>query len=139
AQQEKELEVLKKQASTLESRWQEQKEMIQKIQSLRAKLDAHRIELEQAERDVDLQKAAEIKYGKIPELEKQLSDLHKLWDAIPFEEKVLRVEVDDDDIAKVVARWTGIPVTRMLATESERLLRREEDLKKQVIGQDEAV
>ena len=139
AQQEKELEVLKKQASTLESRWQEQKEMIQKIQSLRAKLDAHRIELEQAERDVDLQKAAEIKYGKIPELEKQLSDLHKLWDAIPFEEKVLRVEVDDDDIAKVVARWTGIPVTRMLATESERLLRLEEDLKKQVIGQDEAV
>src|SRR6185369_11163475 len=100
AQQEKELEVLKKQASTLESRWQEQKEMIQKIQSLRAKLDAHRIELEQAERDVDLQKAAEIKYGKIPELETQLSDLHKLWDAIPFEEKVLRVEVDDDDIAK---------------------------------------
>lgn len=137
--QEKELESLKKEASTIESRWQEQKDMIQKIQDLRAKIDAHRIELEKAERDVDLQKAAEIKYGKIPELEKQLAELHKLWDAIPAEERVLREEVDDDDIARVVARWTGIPVQRMLSSESERLLHLEDDLKKQVIGQDEAV
>ncbi|HSA83578.1 MAG TPA: AAA family ATPase [Patescibacteria group bacterium] len=137
--QEKELEILKKDAEMLEKRWQEQKDMIQKIQGLRAKIDAHLIELEKAERDVDLQKAAEIKYGKIPDLEKQLFELHKLWDEIPAEERVLREEVDDDDIAKVVARWTGIPVQRMLSTESERLLHLEDDLKKQVVGQDAAV
>ncbi|HEX8932470.1 MAG TPA: AAA family ATPase [Patescibacteria group bacterium] len=137
--QQKDLEKLKTEASTLEKRWQEQKDMIQKIQDLRAKIDALRVELEKSEREVDLQKAAEIKYGKIPELEKQLSELHAAWDKIPFEEKVLRVEVDDDDIARVVARWTGIPVNRMLATESDRLLHLEEELKQQVIGQDEAV
>ena len=137
--QEKDLEKLKKEASTIESHWQEQKDMIQKIQDMRAKIDAYRIELEKSERDVDLQKAAEIKYGKIPELEKQLAELHKLWDEIPSDERVLREEVDDDDIARVVARWTGIPVQRMLSTETERLLHLEEDLKTQVVGQDEAI
>ena len=137
--QEKELEALKKDAALIEKRWQEQRDIIQKIQEFRAKIDAHRIELEKAERDVDLQKAAEIKYGKIPELEKQLNALHEKWTTIPSEERVLREEVADDDIARVVARWTGIPVARMLSTETERLLHLEEDLKKQVIGQDEAV
>jgi ATP-dependent Clp protease ATP-binding subunit ClpB len=138
-QQEKELEKLKKEAITLEERWQKQKEFIQKIQELRARLDAYRIELEQAERDIDLQKAAEIKYGKIPEIEKKLQALDETWKQIPVAERVLREEVDDDDIAKVVARWTGIPVSRMLVTESERLLTLEEDLKKQVVGQEKAV
>ena len=138
-QQEKEVEKLKKEAATIEDRWQKQKETIQKIQEMRAKLDAFRIELEKAERDVDLQKAAEIKYGKIPELEKKLTELHNEWDKIPSEERVLREEVDEDDIAKVVSRWTGIPVQRMLSSESERLLNLEDEMKKQVIGQDEAV
>lgn len=139
AQQEAELEKLKKQASTLEDHWTKQKDLIQKIQEIRAKIDAFRIELEQAERDVDLQKAAEIKYGKIPEMEKKLQELHDEWNKIPSEERVLREEVDDDDIAKVVSRWTGIPATRILSTESERLLRLEEEMKEQVVGQDEAV
>jgi len=138
-QQEKELEKLKQEAITLEDRWQKQKETIQKIQDLRAKIDALGIELEKAEREVDLQKAAEIKYGKIPELEKKLKELHDTWDKIPTEERVLREEVDEEDIARVVGRWTGIPVTRMLSTESERLLQLEEEMKQQVIGQDEAV
>lgn len=138
-QQEKEVEKLKKEASTIEERWTKQKETIQQIQDLRAKIDAFRIELEKAERDVDLQKAAEIKYGKIPELEKKLKELHDEWDKIPSEERVLREEVDEDDVAKVVARWTGIPVQRMLSSESERLLSLEDEMKKQVIGQDEAV
>ncbi len=138
-QQEKELESLKKQATTLEERWTRQKETIQKIQEMRAKIDAFRIELDQAERNVDLQKAAEIKYGKIPELEKKLYAIQEEWNKIPAEERVLREEVDEEDIAKVVARWTGIPVTRMLSSESERLLRLEDEMKKQVIGQDEAV
>ncbi len=138
-QQEKELTSLKKQAATLEERWTRQKETIQKIQEMRAKIDAFRIELDQAERDVDLQKAAEIKYGKIPELEKKLHTIQEEWNKIPVGERVLREEVDEEDIAKVVGRWTGIPVTRMLSSESDRLLRLEEEMKKQVIGQDEAV
>jgi ATP-dependent Clp protease ATP-binding subunit ClpB len=138
-QQEKELEGLKEQAGTIEERWIAQKETIQKIQEMRAKINALRIELDQAERDVDLQKAAEIKYGKLPELEKKLKSLHDEWKKIPAEERVLREEVDEEDIARVVARWTGIPVTRMLSTESERLMRLEEEMKSQVIGQDEAV
>lgn len=138
-QQEKELESLKKQAATLEERWMRQKETIQKIQEMRAKIDAFRIELDQAERDVNLQKAAEIKYGKIPELEKKLKAIQDEWNKIPSEERVLREEVDEEDIAKVVGRWTGIPVSRMLSSESERLLGLEEEMKKQVIGQNAAV
>ncbi len=136
---EKELEVLKRDATTLETKWQEQRESIQKIQEIRAKIDALRIELEQAEREVDLQKAAEIKYGKIPELEKRLNELMATWQKIPVEERILREEVSEDDIARVVARWTGIPSTRILATEAERLVNLEDELQKIVVGQDRAV
>lgn len=138
-EREHEVEELKSNAKTIETNWKEQKEIIQKIQELRAQKDALAIELEQAERSVDLQKAAEIKYGKLPELDKKLSALHELWDKIPKEKRVLREEVDEDDIAKVVARWTGIPVTKLLSTETERLTHLEEELEHKVIGQKEAV
>lgn len=138
-QAEKELASFKTQATTLEQRWEEQKEIIKKIQATRAKIDALRIELDKAEREVDLQKAAEIKFGKLPELEEQLSSLTGEWTKIPEEERVLREEVDDDDIAKVVSRWTGIPASRILSTEAERLMHLEEELQKMVVGQDEAV
>ncbi len=137
--EEKTLKILKEKAAILEKRWLEQKETIQKIQEVRAKIDALRIELEKAEREVLLEKAAEIKFGKIPELEKQLQLLRDEWDKIPVEERVLREEVDDQDIAKVVSRWTGIPVTRMLSTEAERLANLEEELKQRVVGQDAAI
>jgi ATP-dependent Clp protease ATP-binding subunit ClpB len=137
-QQEEKLEKLKKEASVIEKRWNEQKDLIQKIQDIRAKIDAYRIELEKAERTVDLQKAAEIKYGKIPELEKKLQEQDALLKKIPAEERVLRVEVDEDDIARVVSRWTGIPATRILSAESERLLHLEDELKEYVVGQDAA-
>ena len=135
----KELETLKKEAATLEEDWQQQRDSIQKIQGVRAKIDALRIELEQAEREVDLQKAAEIKYGKIPDLEKELTEQMAKWQEIPQEKRILREEVDEDDIAKVVARWTGIPASRILATEAERLVNLEEELQKMVIGQEKAV
>lgn len=138
-EREKELGELKKSADNLEKRWREQKEIIQSIQDLRAKRDALQVELEQAERSVDLQKAAEIKYGKLPELEKKLEELHSFWNAIPAESRVLREEVDEDDIGRVVSRWTGIPVTRLLTTEAERLSHLEEELEKRVVGQKEAV
>jgi ATP-dependent Clp protease ATP-binding subunit ClpB len=138
-QQEEQLEKLKKEAAVIEKRWNEQKDLIQKIQEIRSQIDAHRIELEKAERNVDLQKAAEIKYGKIPELEKKLQEVDAVWNKIPPGERVLREEVDEDDIARVVSRWTGIPATRILSTESERLLHLEDELKEYVVGQEEAV
>ena len=138
-QVEKELKEIKDKSLELEKRWSEQKDLIQKIQEKRAKIDALRIELEKAEREIDLQKAAEIKYGKIPELEKQLKTSTEQWQKIPPEQRVLREEVDENDIARVVSRWTGIPVTRMLATEAERLAHLEEELKEQVVGQDDAL
>jgi ATP-dependent Clp protease ATP-binding subunit ClpB len=137
-QVEKELEKLKSEAGGIEQRWNEQKELIKHIQEARAKIDALRMELEKAEREVDLQKAAEIKYGKIPELEKSLNTYQAEWEKIPTEHRVLREEVDDDDIAKVVSRWTGIPSTRILSTEAERLLHLEDELKQRVVGQEKA-
>jgi ATP-dependent Clp protease ATP-binding subunit ClpB len=138
-QQVGELERLKKEAAVLEERWEKQKEMIKQLQTARAKIDALQIELERAEREIDLQKAAEIKYGKLPELQKELHILTERWNTIPSEERVLREEVDDDDIAKVLARWTGIPAQRILSTEAERLMNLEDELKKQVIGQERAI
>lgn len=139
SQQEEELKTLKAKAEEIEKQWGEQKDLIQKIQETRAKIDALRIELEKAEREVDLQKAAEIKYGKIPDLEKKLQELSDNWKIIPEDKRVLREEVDEDDIARVVARWTGIPATRMLESEAERLSNIDKELKKYVVGQDTAV
>lgn len=136
---EAELVDLKQKAVGIEERWNAQKEIIQKIQETRAKIDAFRVELEKAEREVDLQKAAEIKYGKIPELEKSLADLSRSWDEIPEESRVLREEVDADDIARVVSRWTGIPAQKMLESEVERLAHIDDELRERVVGQDEAV
>jgi ATP-dependent Clp protease ATP-binding subunit ClpB len=136
---ENEIKSLKETASYLEKRWELQKDIIKNIQEKRAKIDALRIELEKAEREVDLQKAAEIKFGSIPTLEKELDDSQKKWKEIPETERVLREEVDSNDIAKVVSRWTGIPASRMLSSEAEKLLTLEEELSKAVVGQDEAV
>lgn len=139
-QQEDELlKDMKGKAEVIEKRWREQKDIIQKLQEKRAKIDALRIELESAERNIELEKAAELKFGKIPELEKELHSLQTELEKIPEEERVLREEVDEEDIAKVVSRWTGIPVTRMLSSEADRLSHLEEELKERVIGQDEAL
>lgn len=138
-QEEKNVTEMKKKADDIEKRWREQKDIIQKIQEKRAKMDALRIELEQAERDILLEKAAEIKYGKIPGLEKELFALQADIDKIPVGERVLREEVAEEDIARVVARWTGIPVTRMLATEADRLSHLEEEMGERVIGQTDAL
>lgn len=137
--QEIELEQLKKEAAVIEKRWNAQRGIIKKIQEVRAKIDALQIEFDQAQRDIDLQKAAEIQYGKIPELQKNLKTLQDEWNTIPKEERVLREEVDADDIAKVLSRWTGIPSQRILSTEAQRLLNLEDELKKQIVGQERAV
>ena len=86
-----------------------------------------------------LDKAAELKFGKIPEIETKITEVQKVWDAIPKEDQILREQVTEEDIARIVARWTGIPVTRLLSSESDRLLKLEDDLKKRVVGQDHAL
>lgn len=138
-QEEQTIIQMKQQAGDLQKRWEQQRDIIQKIQGKRAKIDALRVELEKAEREILLEKAAEIKYGKLPELEKDLLALQADLEKIPEEERVLREEVDEEDIARVVSRWTGIPVTRMLASEAERLSHLEEELSERVIGQEDAL
>jgi len=136
---EKEKEKLNKMYQDLEKKWLEQKKIISELSKLRSRFDILKAELETAEREVLLEKAAEIKYGKIPELEKKISALEKEWQSIPEEEKLLKEEVDEEDIARIVSRWTGIPVTRLLTAESERYAKLEEELKTRVVGQDQAI
>lgn len=134
-----ELFSLKEKSEEMQKHWNEQKKLVSQIQKIKADMDRARTELDRAQRDVDLQKAAEIQYGQLPELENKLKEAEKEWEKIPEESRILREEVTPEDIAKVVARWTGIPVTRLLISESQRLEHLEKDLEKRVIGQDEAL
>lgn len=139
-------EVLEKQRKELNSRfdvlqkdWQEQKKIIAELQRERITMDSLKAELEKAERDVMLDKAAELKYGSIPETEKKLKEVEKKWAAIPAEKRLLKEQVTEEDIARIVSRWTKIPVTRLLSTESEKLAHLEKELKLRVVGQDHAL
>jgi ATP-dependent Clp protease ATP-binding subunit ClpB len=123
----------------LHKRWEDQKQIISELQKKRIKLDELKAELEKAQREVDLNKAAELQYGKIPEIEKEIAAIEQNWKQIPIDERILREEVTEEDIARIVARWTGIPVTRLLSTESERLAHLEDEMKARVIGQDHAL
>ena len=131
---ESELANLEQQSSELTGRWQAEKEKIAGEARIKEAIDAARLELEQAQRSGDLAKAGELQYGRIPELEKQLADAAALTKGA-----MLREEVTDQDIAGVVARWTGIPVERMLEGERQKLLGMEDAIGKRVIGQSEAV
>ncbi len=129
-----ELANLEQQSGELTTRWQGERDKIQAEGKLKEQLDAARIELEQAQRTGDLAKAGELSYGRIPALEKQLSEAAGLT-----ENALLREEVTDDDIAGVVSRWTGVPVERMLEGEREKLLNMEQVIGERVIGQSQAV
>lgn len=135
----KELADKQEQLRVLESRWSEQKNILNEVQKQRESADALRLELEQAERNVELDKAAEIKYGKLPEARKAVEAAEKRWLAIPKQERLIREEVTSEDIAAVVSRWTGVPVQRMLGTEVEKLKHLEEAIAKRVVGQEDAV
>jgi len=119
--------------------WEEQKELISQLQKSRVKLDKTKADLEKAGRDVDLEKAAELQYGTIPTIEKQIHTLEEKWKAIPREQKLLQEDVNAEDIAQIVSRWTNIPVTRLLASESTKLVQLEDELRTYVIGQDHAL
>lgn len=130
---------LKSQAEILDKRWQQQKSLIVNLQKLRVEMDSKRAEFEKTEREAMLERAAELKYGQIPEIEKKVKALESDLKKIPDEERLLREEVTDEDVARVVARWTGIPVARLLSSEAEKLVHLEDELRKRVIGQDEAL
>lgn len=136
---EKELSYLKEKNQGLHAKWEAQKEIIGKLQKLRVQLDVLRADLEKAERETLLEKAAEIKYGKIPETEKTIKSLEAQWKIIPEEDKLLREEVTGDDIAHIVSRWTGIPVLKLLSSESAKLAHLEDAMKQRVVGQDAAL
>ncbi len=134
-----ERDTLKKTFDYLNAKWQEQKKIIAELQKYRLEIDSLKAALDQAERDVLLDKAAELKYGRIPEIEKKLKEVEKKWKTIPPETRLLKEEVTDEDIARIVSRWTRIPITRLLSTESERLAHLEDELKQRVVGQDHAL
>lgn len=136
---EKEVTLLKKQLDSDLAEWETQKKLLAKISQTKKTLDGLRLELETAERLVDLQKAAELKYSLLPEAEKNLQKVEQEWLAIPSSKRLLKQEVGAEDIASVVSRWTGIPVTKLVKSESEKLLELESHLGRRVIGQEEAV
>jgi ATP-dependent Clp protease ATP-binding subunit ClpB len=136
---EKEIADLKEKTSEIELKWKNEKETIVEIKALKKGLEQARIEAEAAEAKVDLAKAAEIRYGRIPQMEKDLDAKVKRLKKLQSSRRMLKEEIGEEDIADVVSRWTGVPVKRMLEAEAEKLSRMEEELKKRIIGQDEAV
>ena len=133
---EKELRELEESSTTLTAQWQTEKDRIEGDQKIKERLDAARVELEQAQRSGNLARAGELTYGEIPELEEKLKVVK---DADTSENQLLKEEVSESDIAAVVSRWTGIPITKVLEGERDRLMSMEENIGHRVIGQDEAV
>ena len=132
---EKELSSLKTNYEEMKKTWEKEKSSITSVQDLRKEIDDINAQIEKAEREYDLNKAAELKYGKLPELKKKLESAEKA----PKQSSLLRDKVTEDEIAKIVARWTGIPVSKLIESEREKLLNLESVLHERVIGQDEAV
>ena len=130
----KELEELKRKKQELEEQWRIEKAQIEEIRKLKKEIEDTKIEIEKAEREYDLNRAAELKYGKLTELENKLKELES---KVSF--KLIKEEVDEEDIALIVSKWTGIPVSKLLEGEKEKLMNLEKYIHKRVVGQDEAV
>ena len=131
-------EELKAEEAELKAKWDEEKQSILRTQAIKKEIDSVKNEMEKAERAYDLAKASELKYGKLPQLEKEMEEQEKLL-AQDKDSQLLKEEVSEEDIAQVVSRWTGIPVTKMMTGEREKLLHLEDVLHERVVGQDEAV
>ncbi len=135
----KELAEMREQFNAMKAKWDNEKASIGKVQSLRAQIESLNADIERAEEAYDLNKAAELKYGKLPELQRQLAEEEKAADSTEKKNTLLRDKVTEEEIARIIERWTGIPVARLMEGEREKLLHLEEVLHKRVIGQDEAV
>jgi ATP-dependent Clp protease ATP-binding subunit ClpB len=136
---EKELSELREKSSGMKAQWQREKETLGAVGKIKQEIDQAKVEADQATRAGDLQKAAEISYGRIPELQRKMTEAEKQLASADGKAHFLKEEVTAEDIAEIVARWTGIPVTRMLESERERLTKLDQELAKRVIGQEEAV
>jgi ATP-dependent Clp protease ATP-binding subunit ClpB len=131
---ERELAEAKGRRDELAARWNREKEALQRVAEIKRRIDELRMEAERAERNGELQRVAEIRYGELPQLEQELEERSE-----PVDVPMVKEEVDEDDVAAVVARWTGIPVSRLLEGETEKLIHMEERLHERVVGQDDAV
>jgi len=134
---ERELAEAQERRNELAARWSREKEQLERVKEITRRIDELRMEAERAERNGDLQRVAEIRYGELPALEQELAEREAGTE--PGFEPMVKEEVDEDDVASVVARWTGIPVERLLEGETEKLIHMEERLHERVVGQDEAV
>jgi ATP-dependent Clp protease ATP-binding subunit ClpB len=135
---EKELADLKAEADAMKARWQAEKQGVQQIQTVREQIEQVKTDIERAERQYDLNRAAELKYGTLPDLEKKLASAESAADR-DKDHRLVKEEVGEEEIAAVVSRWTGVPVSKLLEGEKEKLLHLEDELHERVIGQDEAV
>ncbi len=126
-------------ALKIEVAWKKQKSLIEEINKVQAEIDQTKIKFDTAEKEVRLEEAAQLKYGTLPKLQEQLDVKQKEWSAIKPEDRVLQLEVDTEDIAKVISRWAGIPVTRLLGSETAKLINLESELTKRVMGQGDAI
>ncbi len=138
-QLEREVASLKEEQLALQARWQAEKNALQKTRALREQIEATKVAIEQAERQYDLNRVAELRYGKLAELEKQLQQEEQSLAKRDGQTRLSKEEVDEEDIAEVISRWTGVPVTKLLEGEVQKLLHLDDELHKRVIGQDEAV
>ena len=137
---EKELADLKEEQRTLNAQWQSEKDVIDRIQGIKEEIDRVNVEIQQAERDYDLNRAAKLKYGKLAELQKSLETVEQqLAENQTSSKSLLREEVTEADIAEIISKWTGIPISKLVESQKEKLLHLEEELHKRVIGQEEAV
>ena len=122
----------------MKAKWENEKGAISKVQKIREEIEKVNGEIEKAERNYELNKAAELKYGKLPELQKELKEEEEIAEKSK-ESSLLRTKVTDEEITKIIARWTGIPVAKLMESEREKILNLGSILHKRVIGQDEAV
>ncbi len=135
----REIDELKAKDSAMRAKWQGQRDLLKKIQTNKDRIEQLKVEAQQAERQGDYGKVAEIRYGRIQEAEQQIGALQEEYKLAAAGDSMIKEEVDAQDIAEVVSRWTGIPVARMLASEREKLLHMEEELHKRVVGQEQAI
>jgi ATP-dependent Clp protease ATP-binding subunit ClpB len=136
---ERELADLRERSSEMKAHWQGEKDAIEAIRATKERLEQANRDAERAEREADLQRAAELRYGEIPRLEQEVKDQEARLEGIQSDVTFLKEEVDDEDVAEVVAKWTGIPVSKLMEGEVAKLVHMEERLHERVIGQDEAV
>jgi ATP-dependent Clp protease ATP-binding subunit ClpB len=139
AQLEREIENLREASNGLKAHWQNEKESIQRIRSLKEKIEATKVDEQKAQREGDLNRAAELRYGTLTQLQKDLEEANQKLTELQKNQKMLKEEVDAEDVAEVVAKWTGIPVSKMLEGEIQKLLKMEDRLKLRVIGQENAI